>query len=126
MVVASSRLHAVRYHEAIKRYIVKNQIIGFDALVALSGKLTDPDDATGAERTESNFNGFPDSQTPRRFHDDCRAACQTAVTCVPMTVTCSPNERHIADGCLALVIISCSRWCCRTVRRRSNCRRSAW
>ena len=70
MVVASSRLHAVRYHEAIKRYIAKNQIIGVDALVAFSGKLTDPDDATGTERTESNLNGFPDSQTPRRFHDD--------------------------------------------------------
>ena len=70
MVVTRSRLQAVRYFEAIKRYIKKHGITGVDALVAFSGKIIDPDDTSETERTESNMNGFPDTQTPSRFRDD--------------------------------------------------------
>ena len=70
MVVSRSRLHAVRYHEAIKRYLKKHNIVGVDALVAFSGTVMDPDDAAGVENTESNMNGFADTQTPKRFDED--------------------------------------------------------
>jgi type I restriction enzyme R subunit len=70
MVVTRSRLQAVRYFEAIKRYISKHGIVGVEALVAFSGKVIDPDDTTETEHTESNMNGFPDTQTPVRFRDD--------------------------------------------------------
>jgi type I restriction enzyme R subunit len=69
MVVSRSRLHAVRYHQAIGRYITKHNITGVNTLVAFSGTVIDPDDP-GFEHTESNLNGFPESQTPSRFHDD--------------------------------------------------------
>jgi len=70
MVVSRSRLHAVRYHQAIQRYLTKHGITGVNTLVAFSGTVTDPDDPGLAERTESNLNGFPESQTPARFRDD--------------------------------------------------------
>ncbi len=70
MVVSRSRLHAVRYLQALRRYLDRKQITDVRALVAFSGTVVDSDDPTGTERTESNLNGFPDSQTARVFHDD--------------------------------------------------------
>jgi len=63
MVVTSSRLHAVRYKQAIDRYIRSQGYDDIHALVAFSGTVID----TGGEFTESNMNGFPESQTAREF-----------------------------------------------------------
>ncbi|HEY7824765.1 MAG TPA: type I restriction endonuclease, partial [Acidimicrobiia bacterium] len=72
MVVTRSRLHAVRYYNAIKAYIEDK---GYDkgsnpvrALVAFSGIVTDPDD--GATYRESVMNEFPESELPERFEDE--------------------------------------------------------
>jgi type I restriction enzyme R subunit len=73
MVVTRSRLHAVRYKQAIDAYIAKH---GYDtgphriaALVAFSGTVIDP--ATPAvSYTESLMNGFGESQLPKRFASD--------------------------------------------------------
>jgi type I restriction enzyme R subunit len=69
MVVTASRLHAVRYHQAITKVIAEK---GYDkgvspmrALVALSGTVTDPDSTV--EYREPLMNGFPESQLPERF-----------------------------------------------------------
>jgi type I restriction enzyme R subunit len=58
MVVTSSRLHAVRYQQALKRYITDH---GYDlgVLVAFSGTVHDG----AADYTEANMNGLPESQT---------------------------------------------------------------
>jgi type I restriction enzyme R subunit len=69
MVVSRSRLHAVRYHQAIDRYLRRKGIGGVRALVAFSGGVTDPD-VPGETHTESSLNGFPESQTKQRFHDE--------------------------------------------------------
>ncbi|WP_374927951.1 type I restriction endonuclease subunit R [Kytococcus sedentarius] len=73
MVVTRSRLHAMKTHEAIQRYITKK---GYDrgpgalrTLVAFSGAVSDPD-APEVSVTESALNGFPESELPRRFHDE--------------------------------------------------------
>lgn len=74
MVVTRSRLHAVRTHEAIERYIKAK---GYDrgpnavkALVAFSGTVTDPDvpDAPGV--TEPEINGFSEGELPKRLRAD--------------------------------------------------------
>lgn len=74
MVVTRSRLHAVRTHEAIERYIKAK---GYDrgpnavkALVAFSGTVSDPDvpDAPGV--TEAEINGFGEGELPGKFHDE--------------------------------------------------------
>jgi type I restriction enzyme R subunit len=70
MVVSRSRLHAVRYHQAIERYLTTKKIADVRALVAFSGTVVDPDDPKQKDQTESNVNGFPESQTARRFHDE--------------------------------------------------------
>jgi type I restriction enzyme R subunit len=69
MVVTASRLHAVRYHQAITKIIAEK---GYDkgptpmrALVAFSGTVTDPD--SGVDYREPLMNGFPESQLPERF-----------------------------------------------------------
>jgi type I restriction enzyme R subunit len=67
MVVTSSRLHAVRYKQAIDAYIAKQGYTDLAALVAFSGKVIDD---TGFSFTESNMNGFPESQTAERFGSD--------------------------------------------------------
>ena len=64
MVVTSSRLHAVRYKQAIDRYIAEHGYDDIRTLVAFSGKL---DDGTGIPLTEQGMNGFPESQTAERF-----------------------------------------------------------
>ena len=69
MVVTKSRLHAVRYLAAVQRYLDKKQLTGIRALVAFSGSVADPD-VPGDPVTESGLNGFPESQTKQRFHDE--------------------------------------------------------
>jgi type I restriction enzyme R subunit len=64
MVVTSSRLHAVRYKQAIDRYLVANNYADTKALVAFSGRVDD----NGLDFTEAGMNGFPESQTPTRFN----------------------------------------------------------
>jgi type I restriction enzyme R subunit len=73
MVVTRSRLHAVRYKQAIDAYITKQ---GYDrgahplrALVAFSGTVTDPA-APEVPYTEAFMNGFGESQLPGRFASD--------------------------------------------------------
>jgi type I restriction enzyme R subunit len=63
MVVTSSRLHAVRYKQAIDRYIRDKGYTDVAALVAFSGRVF----ADGETFTEANMNAFPDSQTATRF-----------------------------------------------------------
>lgn len=73
MVVTASRLHAVRYYEAISKYIAAK---GYDkgdspvkALVAFSGTVVDPDVPT-VEYTESKMNGFPEKELPEKFETE--------------------------------------------------------
>jgi type I restriction enzyme R subunit len=67
MVVTASRMHAVRYKQAIDRYLADHHVTDTRAMVAFSGKVTDPDDPDGASWTETSLNGFPESETARRF-----------------------------------------------------------
>ncbi len=64
MVVTLSRLHAVRYRQAIDAYIAKRGYAGPAALVAFSGRVIDD---KGLAYTEAGMNGFPGSQTAQRF-----------------------------------------------------------
>lgn len=66
MVVTSSRLHAVRYKQAIDRYITDKGYDDIAALVAFSGKVIDD----AGEFTESGMNQFPESETAQRFDTD--------------------------------------------------------
>ena len=63
MVVTSSRLHAVRYKQAIDRYIADKEYTDVRALVAFSGMVV----AKGETFTEAGMNHFPESQTGPRF-----------------------------------------------------------
>ena len=64
MIVARSRLHAVRYALAVRKYLDE---LGnpFNALVAFTDTVTDPD--TGADFTEAGMNGFSEDKTPEMF-----------------------------------------------------------
>jgi type I restriction enzyme R subunit len=64
MVVTSSRLHAVRYKQAIDRYIKEKSYNEIRTLIAFSGKI---DDGTGRPLSEANMNGFPESRTAEEF-----------------------------------------------------------
>ncbi len=64
MVVTSSRLHAVRYKQAIDAYIAKKGYLDLAAVVAFSGRVIDEHDLT---YTEAGMNGFPEGQTAERF-----------------------------------------------------------
>ena len=73
MVVTRSRLHAVRYKQAIDAYIAAK---GYDrgpariaALVAFSGTVVDPSDPT-VSYTEPMMNGFGEGKLPKRFASD--------------------------------------------------------
>lgn len=73
MVVTRSRLHAVRYHQAITDYIKEK---GYDqgdnplrSLVAFSGTVIDPDNPNVTYR-ESLLNGFGEKELPKRFDTD--------------------------------------------------------
>jgi type I restriction enzyme R subunit len=70
MVVTRSRLHAVRYYQAIGAYIREK---GYDtgpdalrALVAFSGTVADPDNPT-VEYLEALLNGFGEKELPAKF-----------------------------------------------------------
>jgi type I restriction enzyme R subunit len=74
MVVTRSRLHAVRYKQAIDAYILKQ---GYDkahptirALVAFSGTVIDPEGGGEVLYTEAGMNGFGEGQLPTRFGSD--------------------------------------------------------
>ena len=66
MVVTSSRLHAVRYWQAITKYIKEKGYTDVAALVAFSGRVVDK----GLDFTEYSLNGFPESQTAEKFASD--------------------------------------------------------
>lgn len=66
MVVTSSRLHAVRYKQAIDRYIAAKGYSDIAALVAFSGKVV----ADDGEFTEPGMNKVPESQTAEVFGGD--------------------------------------------------------
>jgi type I restriction enzyme R subunit len=70
MVVTRSRLHAVKYHQAISGYLkAKGYDTGPDALralVAFSGTVVDPD-APSVEYREGLLNGFGEKQLPSKF-----------------------------------------------------------
>ena len=66
MVVCSSRPHALRFYQALRKHITDH---GYDlgVLVAFSGEVTlNGDDPV----TEAQANGFPDTQTAERFDTD--------------------------------------------------------
>jgi type I restriction enzyme R subunit len=67
MVVTSSRLHAVRYKQAIDAYIEKRSYSELSALVAFSGRVIDEREMT---YTESQMNRFPESETADRFSEE--------------------------------------------------------
>jgi len=62
MVVTRSRLHALKLHQAIKKYIDENHL-PLRSLVAFSGSLSDENGL----HTEAGENGFPESQLPAKF-----------------------------------------------------------
>lgn len=66
MVVTASRLHALRYKRALDKHCAEHGIGDVGVLCAFSGKLEDG----GEEWTESRVNGFPESETPRKFDTD--------------------------------------------------------
>ncbi|MHB1510129.1 MAG: type I restriction endonuclease subunit R [Acidimicrobiales bacterium] len=63
MVVTSSRLHAIRYFQAITGYVAKKGYSDVSALVAFSGKVL----ADSIVFSEHGLNGFPESETAQRF-----------------------------------------------------------
>lgn len=67
MIVTASRLHAVRYKQAIDRYLADHHLVDTRAVVAFSGKVTDPDDPHGDAWSETSMNRFPESETAKRF-----------------------------------------------------------
>ena len=67
MVVTSSRLHAVRYKQAIDQVHREKGYADMHALVAFSGKI---DDENGLSFTEPQMNGFPESETAEAFGED--------------------------------------------------------
>ncbi len=68
MVVTSSRAGAVKYRQALEDYIVKHGYAGIHALVAFSGKVNLPDDAT--DYTEAGMNGFSEDRLTGEFNKD--------------------------------------------------------
>lgn len=66
MVVTRSRLHAVRYKQAIDKYIAGKGYTDIRTLVAFSGQVVDPD-APADPYSEPQMNGFPESQTAAKF-----------------------------------------------------------
>lgn len=66
MVVCSSRQHAVRFWQALRKYVAEHGL-DLGVLVAFSDAVA----VNGDEPvTESKCNGFPESQTPERFDTD--------------------------------------------------------
>ena len=70
MVVAGSRLAAVKYKLTFDRYIQEQGYTGIRSLVAFSGTVEDPDDP-GSSYTEVAMNdGLPERQLPETFERD--------------------------------------------------------
>jgi type I restriction enzyme R subunit len=70
MVVTSSRLHAVRYHQAFRKYIEEQGYRDIGVLVAFSGMVKDPD-LEGVDYTEVGMNkGIKERELPERFESD--------------------------------------------------------
>lgn len=70
MVVAGSRLSAVKYKLAFDRYIKDHGYSGIRSLVAFSGAVEDPDDP-GSSYTEVSMNGgLAESELPETFERD--------------------------------------------------------
>ena len=68
MVVCRSRLHALRMWRAIKAYADEHGYGDIGPLVAFSGNLADPDlGSAHPGLTESQLNGFGESETAQRF-----------------------------------------------------------
>jgi type I restriction enzyme R subunit len=65
MVVTASRLHAIRYAQALRAYC-RDKGYGFGVLVAFSGTVS----VEGDDHTETSLNEFPESQTAGRFDTD--------------------------------------------------------
>lgn len=65
MIVTRSRLHAVRYKQALDDYIAAHGY-AIKSLVAFSGKVKDG----GIEYTENGMNGIPETQTAQTFKLD--------------------------------------------------------
>lgn len=68
MVVTASRQSAVKYRQALERYINKKGYTDIHALVAFSGKVKLPDDET--EYSEAGMNGFPGDRLTKEFDKD--------------------------------------------------------
>ena len=66
MIVTSSRLHAVKYFFAVKKYIAEKNLSAVNALVAFSGEVEDDDKIY----TESKLNGIEEKNLPEEFHSD--------------------------------------------------------
>jgi type I restriction enzyme R subunit len=66
MVVTRSRLHAVRYKQAIDAYISEKNYKDVRTLVAFSGTVYDPD-VSGSEYTEHLMNAIKSSAIPEEF-----------------------------------------------------------
>jgi type I restriction enzyme R subunit len=70
MVVAGSRLHAVKYKQSFDKYIAEKGYTGIKTLVAFSGIVVDPD-IPGTEYTEVGMNkGIREKELPERFASD--------------------------------------------------------
>jgi type I restriction enzyme R subunit len=67
MVVTRSRLHAVKYKQAIDAHIAKKGYADFAALVAFSGAVIDDTGAAEIIWTEPGMNGIPEKELPERF-----------------------------------------------------------
>jgi type I restriction enzyme R subunit len=67
MLVTGSRLHAVRYYFEFQKYIKKMNYTDLGVLVAFSGSVKDNVTGELKEYTESNLNGFPDTETVEKF-----------------------------------------------------------
>ena len=70
MVVTSSRLHAVRYMQAFKKYIAEKGYKDIGVLVAFSGTVQDPDVDSISYTEVGMNNGVKESELPSRFATD--------------------------------------------------------
>lgn len=99
MVVASSRLAAVRYYHEVKRYIEQMRYNDIDILVAFSGAVKDEDE----EYTEAKLNVRKDgshiseNQTKAEFHDNFNVLIVKVV---------KNGEYHASDKPYEVVILS--------------------
>lgn len=66
MVVTRSRLHAVRYKQALDSYIKEKNYKDVRTLVAFSGSVFDPN-VQGVEYTEFSMNAFKSKEIPKEF-----------------------------------------------------------